>query len=161
MNKNITEEGIIRELTGLEGSTTVYLEGLRGDRLRVLVDSQECFQTTTGTVIRRISRLFFVSPDTPLLYCISEFNKNELLQEECCLLSQEDIPVGKAFMLVNDPLSITKADINVRAVSDPQIAGHLNVLSPRLFRKEYRYVVGGRSVGRIVEFFNEESLMRI
>ena len=156
----IMKEDLIANLLDLTHSTTLFLEALKGEKLRVSVDAQSEQEDHENCLITRTTRLFFHSPETPALFCMSRLHKRELTGEEYRSLTETDTPIGIVFLNFNGARAIEKKNITIAMGNDRATAARLNVLNPLLYRKEYDYVVGSRNIGRIIEFFNEESLRR-
>ena len=152
---------LVNELIALGDSTTLFLESIRGERLQVTIESQAETDVSASLVIRRTVKLYFQAPDAPVLYCVSFLNKNMLTAEEYRRLMMEEQPIGIVFQNLNDAASIKKLNVFVTRTSNPALAGLLNVQSDMIFEKRYDYWVGGRAIGYICEFFNEESLNRV
>ena len=152
---------LVDKLIALDGSTTLFLESLRGARLKVRIESQIETNASSQLTIVRTVKLFFESAEIPILYCKSFLNKHQLTEEEYRSLMTKEIPIGIVFHRFNDASSITKRNISISKEMNPDLAVLLNVKSSTLFKKKYEYWVGNRGVGYICEFFNEESLARI
>jgi len=152
---------LISQLMELRGSTTFFLESVKGSRLKVIIESQDETQIRACRVIKRVVRLYFYSSERPVLYCISYLNKEDLTPEEYMALMDEQLPIGMVFHGFNDPASIEKRNISVSEEEDPELAVLLNVQSPLIFKKQYDYWVAGRNIGSICEYFNEESISRV
>ena len=155
----MTEE-LINSLLDLTDSTTLFLESVKGATLRVSVDAQSEEEENAICLITRTTRLFFLSPETPALFCMSRLYKNELTDDEYRSLIETDTPIGKVFLNFNEARLIEKKNLTIALGNDSNIATRLYVNDCMLYRKEYDYIVGGRKIGRIREFFNEESLRR-
>jgi chorismate-pyruvate lyase len=160
LNTQSMNQDIIDRLMGLAGSTTLFLEDLRGATLRVSIEDQWEQEEGDRAFITRTTRLFFHSPESPALFCKSLLNKNELTADEYRSLTQTTTPIGKIFLTFNEARDIEKKNVTIAMGSDGPIAACLNVRDRLLYRKEYDYIVARRSIGRIIEFFNEESLQR-
>jgi len=152
---------LVDKLIALDGSTTFFLESLRGARLMVRIESQTETSSSSRQIITRAVKLFFESADVPVLYCKSFLNRDQLTAEEYRSLMTKEIPIGIVFHHFNEAASITKRNICINKETNPKLAAFLNVKSSSLFKKKYEYWVGDRGVGYICEFFNEESLARI
>lgn len=152
---------LLKELIELEASTTLLLEYLVGMDLQIKVEAQSEEKTRDTSIIKRVTKLYFDSCDTPALYCISYLNKNKLTDDEYQFLMDEDMPIGRLFMKCNRKELIHKKNIMVTVENDEQIAKALNVSSFQIYKKEYEYWIAEREIGKIVEIFNEESLNRI
>jgi hypothetical protein len=142
-------------------STTLYLESLRKEKLMVVIESQTLVYENNIQVIKRVVKLFFDTPEQPLLYCISRLNKSVLSKIEMTQLLDDVLPIGKVFTTLNDPQTIFKTNICVSQRVDHGLKDILNVESELIFKKQYDYEVGNRKIGQIIEYFNEESLKRI
>lgn len=151
---------LVHKLVELNGSTTLFLESIRGGRLQVALESQEEVQIQAQWFIKRVVKLFFDSADTPLLYCESLLNKRMLTSGEYVSLAEGMTPIGTVFHHYNYPGMIKKINVQVKEEVNPALARLLNVNSELIFRKRYDYWVGDREIGHICEFFNEESLRR-
>ena len=154
-------DNLVGRLTELDQSTSLFLESLNGNPLKVLIESQEEVLIQHHLLIRRTTKLFFESSDRPLLYCTSVLSKGMLSKREYHLLVEGILPIGILFMQCNDPSSIKKTNITVRKEVNRGIASSLNVESTLIFEKRYDYWVGDRQIGYICEFFNAESLSRV
>lgn len=152
--------GLLNDLRGLEDSTTLFLEYVSGRRLRVQIESQWEEDTASGPVIRRITTLFFDSPDYPVLYCTSSLRKDQLTHQEYQLLTGQSIPIGRVFLRYNDAREIRKENISLVMEVDETAASRLQVGHSLLCKKQYDYRVSERGIGQITEMFNEESLYR-
>lgn len=152
---------MIDRLIELEGSTTLFLQDLRGQCLRVGFESQDEMESSGECVIIRAVRLYFDSFEAPLLYCKSALAKENLTEQEYKLLTETDLPIGILFPRLNGPELIKKRNILIGEAVDPCLAISLNVNSTLVFEKKYEYWIGNRKVGIISEFFNSESLSRI
>lgn len=148
---------LIDRLKQLKESTTFFLEECKGDNLNVLLLSQ--FEED-NVIIRKV-KLFFDSPQMPILYCESYLLKDKLEMEDFKLLNRGEQPIGKVFREYDKEGKIRKENITLTKEYDESIAQFLNVGSRQIFKKEYSYNVGGTVVGQIKEFFNSESLGRI
>jgi chorismate-pyruvate lyase len=152
---------LVNELISLGDSTTFFLESVKGERLRVMIYSQEETGEGTERVIRRVVKLYFRSPEAPVLYCVSELKVNALTDREYNGLKEGVLPIGRLFISLNAEVDIRKNNIYTRQVSNPAVAALLNVRSPKIFEKRYDYWVGDRMIGYIYEFFNEESFENV
>ena len=152
---------LIDKLIELNSSTTIFLESLRGEQLKVMVESQTEKDMPTRCTIIRVVKLFFDSSEVPVLYCKSTLNKDKLTREEYQLLMAEELSIGILFHQVNNGNSIQKKNISINKEVNPVLAMSLNVKSSVIFKKDYEYWVGDREVGHICEFFNDESLARV
>jgi chorismate-pyruvate lyase len=152
---------MLHKLIELGDSTTLFLESERGDRLRLKVESQVEMELSSRCVIRRIVKLFFDSPDNPLLYCISYIDRDKLSQAEYKSLMEEELPIGIVFHSFNEPDEIRKRNVSITKEVNQDLALSLNVKSNTIFKKKYDYWVGDREIGCINEYFNEESLERV
>jgi chorismate-pyruvate lyase len=152
---------LLDDLLRLEDSTTLFLESLNGSDLKVEISSQFEEKLNGTHFITRTTILFFRSPDRPALYCISYLDKDNLTDSEYLLLTGSTIPIGRLFMQLNHDHVIRKDNIAFSKETNEEIADRLNIPCSPLYRKEYDYWVGERRIGRIIEFFNEESLMRV
>lgn len=83
---------LVNELIALGGSTTFFLESVKGEPLRVVVQSQEETGEEVERVIRRVVKLYFRSPGAPVLYCISELKVNMLTDRDVVLFPK--VPEG-------------------------------------------------------------------
>jgi len=158
IDKTVNLVGI---LAGLDTSTTLFLESLRGDRLKVLLESQNELYTPPDHVVERVTKLYFDSPELPLLYCRSSLNRIALKTEEYECLAGGILPIGVVFHQFNDGASIKKKKITVSKVISPELALSLKVCFDLVYQKTYEYWIGDRHIGFIREFYNEESLGRI
>jgi chorismate-pyruvate lyase len=152
---------ILTDILTLEGSTTLLLECLSGMKLQVemvLQSEEHLFDTC---YIKRITKLFFDLPELPALFCISYLEKKNLTSAEYQLLMQEDIPIGRLFIRLNNEESIRKNNISIVLEEDEESSHILKVNSSWLYKKQYDYWIEGRKIGNITEMFNEESLNRI
>lgn len=152
---------LVHKLVELNSSTTLFLESIRGSRLQVALESQEEVQMQAQWFIKRVVKLFFDSPDIPLLYCESLLNKSILTSGEYVSLAEGMMPIGIVFHHHNHPGMIRKINVQVKEEVNPDLARLLNVSSELIFKKKYDYWVGDREIGHICEFFNEESLGRV
>ena len=151
----------MNKLIELDGSTTLFLESLRSEPLKVIVESQAETEGYPDGIINRVVRLFFDSSDTPVLHCTSYLNKSKLTGEEYRSLIEGKLPIGTVFHCYNDADSIIKKNTSITKETNPDVAISLNVRSDLVFRKRYEYWVGDREIGHICEFFNDESLSRV
>jgi chorismate-pyruvate lyase len=151
---------LVHKLLELNGSTTLFLEAIRGSRLHVALETQEETQLHGQWFLRRVVKLFFDSADIPLLYCESLLNKDTLTDAEYISLAEGRTPIGIVFHRHNFPGLIRKVNMQVKEEVNPTLARLLNVSSDLVFKKNYDYWVGDREIGHICEFFNEESLER-
>ncbi|MDO6431634.1 hypothetical protein Q4E93_13605 [Flavitalea sp. BT771] len=152
---------LVDDLIELGDSTTLFLEALRGNRLLVTILSQEEIFLSGHWVIKRVVKLFFDTPEIPVLYCVSYLNRDSLTEEEYKCLVDDTLPIGLVFLALNNAHSIQKKNITTIQEISPDHAAFLNVRSPKIFRKKYDYWVDDREIGCICEFFNEESLGRV
>lgn len=148
---------LIDRLKDLKGSTTFFLQECKGENIKVLLLSQI---EEDNVIIRRV-KLFFDSPQKPVLYCESYLLKDNLEKEEFNLLCKGEQPIGKIFREYDIEGKIRKGNITLTKGYNEAIAQFLNVESRQIFKKEYAYDIGGRVIGQIKEFFNPESLGRI
>jgi len=158
---SLVSETLIGELLRLEDSTTLFLESVKRIKLKVQLESQTETFESGSCIIKRVTRLFFETPQSPVLYCISYLRKNELTETEYRYLVDGNLPIGRLFMQVNDAGEIRKTDISATLEKDADIAERLNVGSDIVHKKMYDYWIGNRKIGHIVEFFNKESLSRV
>lgn len=152
---------VLTDLLELNDSTTLYLESLCGNRLQLTVESQEELPGHPGPMIKREVKLYFTSPEMPVLYCVSYLNKSKLTDKEYSLLREGSLPIGIIFQCYNDPAAIHKINMSVTRERNPIVAHLLGVGSDLIFNKRYDYRVTDRAIGYICEYFNEESLGRI
>jgi chorismate-pyruvate lyase len=152
---------LVNELIALGDSTTLFLELVKGERLRVMVESQQETGEGAERVIIRVVRLYFQVPEAPVLYCTSELKVSELTEREYKELQKGMVPIGRVFNSLNAGIAIRKNNIYFRQECNPALAALLNVRSTKIFEKRYDYWVGDRLIGYISEFFNEESLERV
>jgi chorismate-pyruvate lyase len=152
---------LVNDLLVLGNSTTFFLESLRGEQLRVMIESQAETVEWAERVIRRAVKLYFQAPEMPVLYCISVLNVDVLTDREYKGLMEKKLPIGRVFNSLNAAGDIRKDNILVRQESNPALAILLNVRSAMILEKRYDYWVGDRFIGYISEFFNEESLKRV
>jgi hypothetical protein len=154
-----TRLALLENLVELRSSTTEFLEQYNGSKLNVSIESQED-QMASGH-IRRVSRLYFETVEESILFSVSYMIRKNLTAIEYDLLINDSIPMGRMFILQNRNDVLDKRNVIVSREVDRKIAGELNVASPFLYRKSYDLFIGEREVGKIYEFFNEESLERI
>ncbi|HLZ87759.1 MAG TPA: hypothetical protein VKQ52_10975 [Puia sp.] len=152
---------LMTRLAELKHSTTLFLESIRGEYLKVLLESQAEVWAHSNTIIERVTRLYFDSSDLPVLYCTSHLNKSNLTVQEYTSLAEGLLPLGIVFHRYNHAHSIKKTNVVLSEEINRDIARSLNVTSPLIFQKRYDYWVGDRQIGYICEFFNEESLDRV
>ena len=156
-----TKSNVLASIIGLEGSTTLLLELIKGKHLQVEIVSQREELIQDHCYIKRTTKLFFDTPDEPALYCISYLDKKVLTSMEYYYLMQKNMPIGKLFIHLNTEEGIKKNNITVVVEEDEEISCFLKVNSAWLYKKKYDYWVDGRKIGNITEMFNEESLHRI
>lgn len=149
---------IVNEIIALQGSTTFFMESLAGDTLKVKVNSQKEIKIGREKVIKRSVNLYFDSEHLPVLYCVSHIFKDRLLNTELEDLNSLIVPIGKIFYAEN--VCIEKSGIVISKLSDHEFVNTLNVKPSVIFKKEYEYNVDNRYIGKISEYFNEESLLR-
>ena len=159
--ESLINDTFIEDLLSLKGSTTLFLESEKGLMMNVQLESQVENTESGRCIIKRTTRLFFRSAQQPALYCVSYLIKSELTDMEYRTLHEGVIPIGKLFLQLNDSIEIRKTNIATSLERDVDIARLLNVKSDLVYKKEYDYWIGRRRIGRIVEFFNKESLSRI
>ncbi len=139
----------------------MFLESMSGRSMYVKIGSQLEEARDDRPFIIRTTMLFFHTPERPALYCVSYLDKGQLTEEEYRFLMATTVPIGKLFLQLNHNEDIRKENISFSVEHNEEIAGCMNVTYPLLYRKTYDYLVGSRRIGRIIEFFNEESLGRI
>lgn len=159
LNDNLTV--LIDKFLELKSSTTFFLEEIRGEKLWSLVESQYETVENNHTIINRIVKLYFESPQIPVLYCESRLVKEQMTQGEYEHIVDGELPIGRIFHRFNQAESIVKKEFAVNRCWDNRIAKNLNVKNQKVYNKCYDYWVSGRKVGVIHEYFNEESLERI
>lgn len=138
-------------------STTMYLESMHGRKLNVSL----MHQSEDAMHIQRVTRLYFSSEETPLIYSVSTIRKKLLTEREYEMITQGKQPLGKIFSLLNHPSMIYKINIEVEEDAFSKEAGIMKLAEGGpLYRKSYDFLVGARDVAMIEEFFNEESLSR-
>lgn len=149
---------LVKQLVDLrDASTTLFLESMRSEQLQLQLESQE----EKDDRLTRIVKLYFESPDLPVLYCKSCLSKHNLTREEYQSLTEGVLPIGVIFLRYNDSFLIKKTNITVTSEISSYFAALLNVRSPLVYKKGYRYWVGRRDIGYVSEYFNDESLQRI
>jgi chorismate-pyruvate lyase len=148
---------ITEELLTTAYSTTLYLETMKRKKLNVKVVSQD----ETDAVIRRVSKLYFSDPDTPLLYCVSLLRIKLLLPEEYRLVKLQEMPLGTVFSGIHHPSVIFKKNLQVIISEFPVEVKEMKLEKGPLYSKSYSFLIGVREVATINEFFNEESLHRL
>lgn len=161
ITSSLTTTDLLDNLIDLKASTTEYLEQCRGMKLKVSIQSQEEQQIGGEPFIRRISKLYFDSVLSPVLYSVSYLVKRNLTAPEYDLLINDEIPMGRLFIAQNGAGAIEKRNIMVSREVDRNVAESLQINSSIFYRKTYDYWVGDREIGKILEFFNEESLERV
>lgn len=149
---------IVKDIIALQGSTTLFMESLARDTLKVKVNSQREIKIGKEKVIERSVNLYFDSEHLPVLYCVSHIFKDRLLNTELEGLNSLIVPIGKIFNAEN--VCIEKSGIVISQLSDHQFVNTLNVKPSVIFKKEYEYNADSRYIGKISEYFNEESLLR-
>jgi chorismate-pyruvate lyase len=152
----IAWDEIVVDLIKMKDSTTLYLEALRKSRLRVKILKQE----EAGSVITRISKLYFSSYDHPVIYSVSNVHKELLTADEYRLIVAQELPLGSIFTQLNRVSSITKKNITVEDNLFEEEAVLMKLPIKPLYRKRYDFIIGSRKVATIEEFFNLESLQR-
>jgi chorismate-pyruvate lyase len=160
-SRTIFTTTVIQEVIDLNKSTTLYLEGLCNKKLKVQVVSQHEQENNESVDIIRVSKLFFDTAESPLLYCKSYIQKALLTEDEYELISNTAIPLGKIFAELNNPSVIYKENITISKGVYEVEAAAMKLLSGRMYKKSYRFFIGLRPLAVIEEFFNEESLNRI
>jgi chorismate-pyruvate lyase len=150
----------IEKLIDLEDSTTFFLEHIKGQPVKVFVESQNEIIEENTLVLRRIARLYFESFNNPVVVASSSLQKEKLTPKEYKLLTKKEMPIGRIFKLLNMQKPIVKKNISNSIVNSLEMASILNVMSMDVIEKKYDYWVGDRHMGTIHEFFNWESLSR-
>lgn len=156
MNNHETLNDLAERLIELQNSTTVFLESFGKTNLKAQINDQ----SEENSIIRRNTLLFFDSPESPILYCISYLKRDHLSEMEYELLTKTNIPIGKIFIDQNKDKKIAKKNITIASTFNVAAARLLNVRSSFLYEKKYDFYIEQRNIGRIMEFFNEESLTR-
>jgi chorismate-pyruvate lyase len=154
----INAGSLLEKLSHLDQSTTLFLESIKGQSLKVAIESQ--VEGPEDSLIRTV-RLYFDSAYLPLLYCISRLNTANLSPEEYSLLTRQAMPIGRIFKYSNPGAPIVKRNTTVTIENNAHIAGCLNIKPSTVKQKRYDYWVGEREIGTITEYFNQESLARI
>lgn len=154
----INAGSLLEELSHLEQSTTLFLESIKGQSLKVAIESQ--VEGPEDSLIRTV-RLYFDSDNLPLLYCISRLNTANLSSEEFALLTRQAMPIGRIFTYSNPGATIVKKNTTVTMEYNAHIISCLNLKPSTVKLKRYDYWVGQREIGTITEYFNQESLARI
>lgn len=154
----INAGSLLEKLSHLEHSTTAFLESIKGQPLKVSIEAQV---EEPGICLIRTVKLYFDSPELPLLFCISQLNRTNLHPEEYALLTVHALPIGRIFHHVNPGALIVKKNTMVTTENNTHISSCLKVSLPTVKRKSYDYWVGDREIGTITEYFNQESLARI
>lgn len=152
---------LVKKLMALTTSTTLFLEALKGSRLKVDIVSQSEKFIAPHQVIERIVKLFFDVPDLPVLYCVSVINREQLTAAEYQSLVADVLPIGYVFHHFNEGGGIQKRHVVISREVNTVLAEWLQVKSDLVYRKKYDYWVGERKIGHISEYFNEESLSRV
>ena len=159
---SLTSSTLLGNLIELKESTTEYLEQCRGMKLKVSIEFQEEQSVSGKNIIKRVSKLYFDSVTRPVLYSVSYLIRENLTHDEFNLLVNDEIPMGRLFISQNSAEIIEKRNMAVSKEDvERDIAEALHSSSLQLYRKSYDYWVGNREIGKILEFFNEESLQRI
>src|SRR5882757_92073 len=91
MNNHETVNGLAEKLIELQNSTTIFLESVGKTDLKAQINAQ----SEENSIIKRSTLLFFDSPETPILYCISHLKRDRLSEMEYELLTKTNIPIGK------------------------------------------------------------------
>ena len=151
---------VLDKLVHLENSTTLFLESIKGQSLKVAIESQLEVDDPEQTILRTV-KLFFTSVDLPLLFCTSHINKANLSTEEYCNLTSGEMPIGRIFHPYRTGNIVAKKNTIISKELNLRISSFLNVRSPVVFKKKYDYWAGDRYIGPIAEYFNEESLARL
>ena len=147
---------MLEELITLEDSTTLFLEHLKGELLKVKLISQvESLGTLKRTVV-----LFFDSNKAPVLYCESSLKIGNIMSSEYKQLIEGKQPIGKVFNY-KSPTVAMKKGIEIKKLHNRLVADTMNVRSQTFYKKTYSYVINGRDIGQISEFFNMETLNRL
>ncbi len=144
-------------LLRIDTSTTKLIEELTGKRLLVTVEYQKEILENDSFQLVRMSKLTLEESDNIIIFSISSFNSDDLTDEQFNNLKKSCIPIGKVFGVGN----IKKENIRVEAINNFRIAEKLNVKSNIIYSKKYEFLIKGKSIGIVKEFFNEESLNRI
>lgn len=149
-------EPFFSDLIDTQFSTTLMLEANRNEPLKVLIDEQ----MKTSSIIKRISKLYFSSVDSPLIYSISHINNLSLSEQERNLILEHQIPLGKLFSRLHGPKSIKKYNLEVEKSAFTHIANKMHLDSKMLFKKKYDFFINNRHVAFIEEYFSPESIQR-
>lgn len=160
MIKEIATDELINKLIGLESSTTLFLESIALKPLQVCVLGHEEPLGQSG-ILERTSLLYFTDKTFPVIYSRSNFYLEQLKHQEYQQLKDGALPIGKFISSLHGTHNVLKEQIRVVKKPSNSYATALRVLNTEIICKEYEYVVGGRKIGRIMEAFNEESIVRL
>jgi len=149
---------MINEICTLKGSTTEFLQKVSGKELKVEVVCQELTTDKEGSILTRIARLYFNSPEEPVLYCVSRLKKENITSEEWKLIMEGNLPIGKVFASEAESAGVEKRNIQVSSEINPGVAASLNSNVPAITKKQYEYYLHNREIGTIIEYFSYESL---
>ena len=152
---------LVSALKDLIESTSQFIELHGKSMLRLRVESQSEEWRCEREIIKRVTLLYLDSPEKPVLFCVSQLDKQQLTSSEYQMILAQNLPIGKVFGSLNRPENIKKTNLSCSLESDDTIASQLHVNSSLLYRKKYEYWVSERHVGQIIEVFNEESIARI
>ena len=150
-------ESLMSDLLITNSSTSKLLEDISEKKLNVEVVSQKVALRKNKEQLVRVAKLFFESPDSAVMFCVSIFPINVLNDSEIVQLRAGDLPIGKIFGVDN----IYKSRISVQNMSRSKLAKQLNVTDKMLFHKGYTIHTNGRTLGTIIEIFNKETINRI
>ncbi len=138
----------------LQGSTTAYLESQINGKIKVKPISNNIIDDTEGRYLSREALLYYGDDRYPILYGNSLINTEIITQCELDLLMEGDIPIGTIFK------NIEKKNLEIAYVNSKRIENILNIHNECIVSKQYVIWDSGRKLGSIIEYFNEESLIR-
>lgn len=154
----VNGERLLESLINLQGSTTCFLEFVRKETLKVQIVSQTETVDGGAKILDRVILLYFTTPQRPLLYCKSRLCIDLLSNDEYDMLRFKKMPMGKIFD--SSGAVITKKNITIARVVDSDACRYL-FSNHGVYQKKYDYIIGGRNIGPVLEFFSAESLIRI
>lgn len=138
-------------------STTVFLEDTFNTALKVRKLHQRMIHLSDQLFYRRVALLYVKSIYFPSLYCETCFRVTELNRDEQELLINSSVPIGTIFNSRYGPENVYKACIEVTQGRYSTATSYLPTTS-QLHKKKYDYIVTGRNIGRIVEYFSLDTL---
>jgi chorismate-pyruvate lyase len=149
----------ISEILTLTESTTFYLERLAGRQLHVAVTAQHWVRENGQPKLQR-EALLYLEAERPLIFSVSLLEPEAFGPRELWELWSGINPLGRILDPTNTH-SWCKVNISFACRADHILAARLKTTDLCCYGRIYDLFLDGQKVGRITEYFNEESIARI